>query len=110
MKAAPATFINVFMNIILPISRLPLIATCLGIYVGISIYVYYIYVYIYAQNFCFSEKVKHKKGQKEKVGKRRFVLYQHICTMYLSSKIHRNIFVYQNMVMIIFRSCNQCVS
>ena len=56
MKAAPATFINVFMNIILPISRLPLIATCLGIYVGISIYVYYIYVYIYAQIFVSQKK------------------------------------------------------
>ena len=65
----------------------------------------YIYIYIY-----ISEKVKHKKGRKEIVGERRFILYQHICTMYLFSKIHKTLiifFAYQNMIMIIFRKCNQ---
>ena len=56
MKAAPATFINVFMNIILPISRLPLVATCFGIYVGMSICAYYIYVYIYMRKIFVSQK------------------------------------------------------
>ena len=38
-------------------------------------------------NFGFSGKVKHKKGRKEKVEKRSFVLYQHSCMVYLSSEI-----------------------
>ena len=38
-------------------------------------------------NFCFSAKVKHKKGRKGKLEKCSFVLYQHSCMVYLSSKI-----------------------
>ena len=63
--------------------------------------------------FCFSEKVKHEKGQKENVGERRFDLLTHICTMYFSYKIHGKLitfFAYQNMIMIIIRSCNQWLS
>ena len=71
----------------------------------------YVYKYFYEYNFISftSEKVKVRK---EKVGERRFVLYQQICTMYLSSKIHRKLitfFAYQNMIMVIIRSCNQWV-
>ena len=87
-----------FMNIILPLSRLSLVTAYLDIYI------------LVAHNFCFSEKVKHKKGWKEKVGKCRFFLYQHNCTVYLSLKIHRKLityFAYQKMIMIIIRSCNQ---
>ena len=38
----------------------------------------------YYYNFCFSAKVKHKKGRKEKLD---FVLYQRSCMVYLSSEI-----------------------
>ena len=50
-----------------------------------------------------SQNKRNKKGRKEKVGEpreRRFDLYQHICMIYLSRKIHRKsitFFAYQNM-------------
>ena len=90
----------------------------LYIYIYIYIYLYYFYIYtilhihifqrsiLIVHIFCFSEKVKHEKGRKENVGERRFVLYQHICTMYFSSKIHRNLitfFAHQNIIMIIMQ-------
>ena len=66
MKRAPATFINIFMSIILPMddkskNRRPLVAAYIAIYIQA--------VYIYrerererkAHNFCFSDKVKYKK-------------------------------------------------
>ena len=58
---------------------------------------------VYNFNFCFSAKVKHKKkGRKEKLEKRSFVLYQHSCMVYLSSKIERKLitfFANQNIIL-----------
>ena len=82
MKAAPARRVHVH--------KCLFIHTYIYIYIYIYIYLYiniYINVYKYyililvAFNFCFSEKLKHKKGRKEKVEKCSFVLYQHSCMM-----------------------------
>ena len=55
---------------------------CIYTYINIYINVYKYYILILvAFNFCFSEKLKHKKGRKEKVEKCSFVLYQHSCMM-----------------------------
>lgn len=51
-----------------------------------------------AYNFCFSGKVKHKKGWKKKVRERSFVLYQHSSIIGYSTKNYRKLekfFAYQ---------------
>ena len=50
----------IFINIILPISRLPLVTTYL------DIYTYFKTSILVAHNFCFSEKVKQKKVERER--------------------------------------------
>ena len=54
---------------------------------GYKLSIYILRLILVAYNFCFSAKLKSKKGRKEKVEKRSFVLYQHSSMMYLSSKI-----------------------